>query len=230
MILVVLTRLISAQPPLSAIADCKCVFLDVGSNLGVHVRKLYDPNLYERSPYTAVFEDEFDDKCERKNVCSVAFEPNPRHHFRQQLLARHNTKRGRRTWTFPNAVGPPTGWLSFGVGKSEQHEDWAFGLDASGQRVDVFSISLSDFVARFLKPEQHIVMKMDIEGAEHTVLEDMMERHTLERIDTLTIEFHKAKGVKYGLRFWKAYMNSRSQRLLLLDDETNLHDGVPLER
>jgi FkbM family methyltransferase len=48
------------------------------------------------------------------------------------------------------------------------------------------------FLSRYRK-QDYTVMKMDIEGAEYSVLVDMIERDSLRRIDELRIEFHGQK-------------------------------------
>ena len=62
---------------------CYHVYLDVGSNIGIQVRKLFEPNLYTNASLLEVFDAYFgpiDDKGERHDtVCAVGFEPNPHH-------------------------------------------------------------------------------------------------------------------------------------------------------
>jgi hypothetical protein len=62
---------------------CYHVYLDVGSNVGIQVRKLFEQKLYPNAKILAVFESYFgpaDDKGNRQEtVCAVGFEPNARH-------------------------------------------------------------------------------------------------------------------------------------------------------
>ena len=62
---------------------CYHVYLDVGSNIGIQVRKLFEPGLYPDAPVLKVFDDHFgpvEYKGRRQDtVCAVGFEPNPRH-------------------------------------------------------------------------------------------------------------------------------------------------------
>ena len=59
---------------------CYYVYLDVGSNVGVQVRKLFEPYLYPNAKFLDVFNEEFGPFEERKkHVCAVGFEPNPHH-------------------------------------------------------------------------------------------------------------------------------------------------------
>ena len=222
---------------------CACVFLDVGSNVGVHVRKLYEPGRYNRSPYTGIFEKVFGQNgCgNRDAVCSVAFEANPAHHLRQQMLVRHNQQRSRNAWAVNAAVGPPTGWLTFQSGYASgetiaDHEAWGFGLNTkngSGPHAEVYAISLSQFVLRYLHRPQLVLMKMDIEGGEYAVLDDMVESGAVKFIDTMTAEFHRGamSPQDYGdqKRTWKAKLAAHGCTLEMIDDESDLHDPVPLQ-
>ena len=66
---------------------CHHVYLDVGSNIGVQIRKLYEPEKYPKAPIHSIFDENFGDFDERRKyypgnlsfVCAVGFEPNPRH-------------------------------------------------------------------------------------------------------------------------------------------------------
>jgi hypothetical protein len=82
--------------------NCHHVYMDVGSNIGVQMRKLYEPHLYDRPdprlpdlisyfksaeiaaqvnaspPVLPVF-DQYFGRAPRCHVCSIAVEPNPRH-------------------------------------------------------------------------------------------------------------------------------------------------------
>ena len=52
----------------------------MGSNVGVQVRKVFEPYLYPKAPMLDVFNREFGPIEERKKrVCAVGFEPNPNH-------------------------------------------------------------------------------------------------------------------------------------------------------
>jgi len=66
---------------------CLHVYLDLGTNRGVQVRKLYEPSLFPLAPIHATFnkffgEAEFRDAAD---ICTVGFEPNPAHeeHLKQ---------------------------------------------------------------------------------------------------------------------------------------------------
>ena len=59
---------------------CRHVFLDVGSNIGMHVRFLFEPHLYPKAHVArAFFQEKFGPEASRDNrdYCVFSFEPNP---------------------------------------------------------------------------------------------------------------------------------------------------------
>ena len=60
---------------------CYHVYLDIGSNVGVQVRKLFQPELYPGSRVLKVFDETFGKPNERNysEICTIGVEPNPQH-------------------------------------------------------------------------------------------------------------------------------------------------------
>ena len=62
---------------------CYHVYLDVGSNVGIQIRKLYEPHLFTDPipPVEECFTRMFGSPEERnmKEICTFGFEPNPAH-------------------------------------------------------------------------------------------------------------------------------------------------------
>ena len=60
---------------------CLHVFIDLGSNRGLQIRKIYETHLFPLAPILPLYERYFGVPEERKlqEICSVAFEPNPKH-------------------------------------------------------------------------------------------------------------------------------------------------------
>lgn len=53
------------------------------------------------------------------------------------------------------------------------------------------TVRLVDFI-NYLNPEDHsIILKLDVEGAEYSILEDMRQSNTFSKIKKLYIEFHE---------------------------------------
>jgi FkbM family methyltransferase len=58
------------------------------------------------------------------------------------------------------------------------------------EKVQVPKIDLSDWMIKNLSEEDHVILKMDIEGAEYDVLEKIIEAGALKFINRLYIEWH----------------------------------------
>lgn len=61
-------------------------------------------------------------------------------------------------------------------------------------KIEVESISLSDFIEKKLQNRQVDLLKMDIEGAEHQVLNKIIEEGQLNLFDELILEYHHNIG------------------------------------
>ena len=57
------------------------MYLDIGSNVGVQVRKLYEPELYPGSSVFKIFDNAFGAPNERNysDICTIGIEANPDH-------------------------------------------------------------------------------------------------------------------------------------------------------
>ena len=93
---------------------CFHVFLDVGANIGVHGRFLFEPEKYPRA-HTAksIFDSEFGSDRDNRDICSFEFEPNPAH--RPKLEAKSNAYRamGWRYEYIQAAAGDFNGYIRF---------------------------------------------------------------------------------------------------------------------
>ena len=65
--------------------NCTAAYLDVGTNTGVQLRKLFEPHKYPGAPVLNIFETVFGG-ASRCNVCAIGVEPNPRHAERLRTL------------------------------------------------------------------------------------------------------------------------------------------------
>ena len=85
------------MPP--ALGDgCGHIYLDIGSNLGVQVRKLFEPLHYPGAPALRLFDKLFGDvDARRANTCAFGFEALPAHMPRLRQIATCHTGRGWRT-------------------------------------------------------------------------------------------------------------------------------------
>ena len=74
------------------------------------------------------------------------------------------------------------------AGSTIMKEKTSGDLDSNPIRVEC--IDLSRFIEKSFKPEDEIILKLDIEGAEYQVLNKMIEDGTMSYIDQLFIEWH----------------------------------------
>ena len=111
---------------------CKHVYLDVGSNIGVQIRKLYEPELYPGSSILKVFDEYFGSNIttRRREVCAMGFEPNPHHMERLTMLKARYNALGWRTDFMLEAAGyrDGTAELFFDMVGKRNHSEWAAGL------------------------------------------------------------------------------------------------------
>lgn len=194
---------------------CTYVYLDVGSNIGVQIRKLFEPEKYPGAPVLEIYDEVFGkDRHNRTDICAVGFEPNVHHTAHLKALEDSYTAKGWRVKIFTEtAVSTEDGTAEFffdAWATPEQHE-WGASLipwqgdmkkpptEGGGRhKSTVRTLDLSNFVLKYIAEpvDTHgavartVVMKMDIEGAEHLLLPHMIITGALCHIDVLFAEYH----------------------------------------
>ena len=201
---------------------CKHVYLDVGTNVGVQLRKLYEPAKYPKAVNThSTFAKYFeaDRPC---GVCAIGIEPNPHHkHKLSQLQLRYRAA-GAGILILHAAASDADGVAKLALGHETKKDPWEdlgasaseawAGLKRVGNpkqlTVPVRAVDLSRIIHtihRYLvandvgavprSPRQgKIVMKLDIEGLEFAVLPSLIRSQALCTLDAIRIEWHG--------RFW----------------------------
>lgn len=107
-----------------------------------------------------------------------------------------------------HAETPPDSLKSDGAGSSLiDLDEWTPksisnpGVGDFDKSYSVGCISLSSFILSNFATAEKIVLKLDIEGAEFDVLEDLIKTGAVKRIDDLYVEFHewamKSKTKRY---------------------------------
>ena len=119
--------------------NCTHVYLDVGSNIGVQVHKLYEPSKFLGAPVLKEFERYFGaaDTVDRCRTCTVGFEPNPRHTDRLVQLEANLTRAGAPVLILHAAASVQAGEISFmvpaaGAASNTASEDWGAHVDRPG--------------------------------------------------------------------------------------------------
>jgi len=196
-----INRFIAQSKDLLSTPTCQNVYIDLGTNRGMQLRKLYEPELYPKGDMHKLFNKFFGGESYNKTqVCSFGFEPNRFHADRLQ-----NLSRGYNIMGYPNviftetAVGSKHGNLSFFVEPpNSQTHQWGssiFNYKAGLTEVEVALFHISHFIktqviSRVLPiPNQpaSVLVKMDIEGAEYDVLSNLLQHGTVCGIDGLYI-------------------------------------------
>ena len=130
----------------SSLADgCLNVFLDIGGNMGVQARRLFEPKRYRLKkrpvppmpgfchPMALEFSIAFPERPQdHRDVCVIGFEPNPGHHARLRELAERYTLLGFRTTYIFSAVGTRNGTSTLAVPQSNIVEGGAQLWQPSG--------------------------------------------------------------------------------------------------
>ena len=96
---------------------CEAAYLDVGTNIGVQIRKLYEPQLYPNATVLPLFDRLYG--AERCRVCVLGFEPNARHAPRLDGLQSYLTRSlGVRAHIFRAAASDADSTATFAMPKA----------------------------------------------------------------------------------------------------------------
>lgn len=85
-------------------------------------------------------------------------------------------------------------------------------MDPDGDTyLNVNSLRLSDFI----KSQNHklIVLKLDVEGAEYAILDDLLKTNVIDRVEKLYVEFHSKLYTKSRLSFFMKKENELTSSL-----------------
>eukprot|EP00977_Amphora_coffeiformis_P007432 scaffold1605_cov158-Amphora_coffeaeformis.AAC.15 len=188
---------------------CYHVYLDVGANIGIHSRFLYEPEKYPSAGLPLkIFNDEFGNPTVRDNrdFCVFEFEPNPNH--RAKLQANQDAYRamGWRYHVHNVAASDRQGNMTFYHQGDDKYNEWGFSLvkrEPNSKEEVVPMIRLSDWIKNELigriiptttygnyEGGPKVVMKTDIEASEYAVLPDLMMSGALCEVNVAFGEFH----------------------------------------
>jgi len=175
---------------------CEQVFLDIGSNIGNHVRFLFEPQLFPRADYPKHFARYFSQPA-TKHTCAVGFEANPSHWRRLDQISSAYTKKGWPTKFLHKAVSDKDGFVKFYRQGDENYNEWGFSIQDThrSKRTSVLipTVDLGEWMRRYIRPTQTVLMKMDIEGSEYVVLSNLLLKSgsiVCSSVRVITIEYH----------------------------------------
>jgi hypothetical protein len=195
---------------------CRYVFLDLGSNIGIHVRFLYEPYLYSRQPYSShVFDLHFPVLRNRTDVCAVGFEPNIRHEARLNNLHRYYGQWGLRAYWIISAVSDYMGTTEFAHQGDVNENEFGFqkhGIGIHEKRdvgapdmITVQVTNITEFILTTVRgrkipekllesdPVPAVIVKMDVEAEEKVILPALFRTDAICEIKEITMEWHFKK-------------------------------------
>jgi len=202
---------------------CHHVFIDAGSNKGVHGRWVYEASKYKEARAPKKFFDPMlgDELSRRKSTCVFAFEPNPVHAEHQRATEKAYQAMGWRYHFMPFGVGTENGTLAFYHNRRSTYglidEERSFSMlnkDQNGGYITAenpnppLQVPVLDFAAfvdeQIVKrklPENSpsswmkpvALIKMDIEGAEFALLPHMFATGALCKVQIFG-ELHPNDG------------------------------------
>jgi FkbM family methyltransferase len=179
---------------------CAHLFLDVGANVGVNARFLYNASAFPQSRIMVPLMDEVFG-VRRDHVCYRGFEANPLHRARLEKLQAQFHDRDMQVMN--TAVGISNGTVTFYSEKTRSEKKsnfWSFRRHPiSGSKgVTLAQINFPEWFDRHVPRDAKVLMKMDIEGTELELLSAMLFRGQLcSGIHTVTIELHYKIGHKF---------------------------------
>lgn len=231
----------------SAADECHHIYLDFGSNVGIQIRKLFQPELYpaQGESILPVFERYFGPaELRRSNVCAFGAEPNPAHIPRLVALQNAYNKQGWRSKIYTRTgVGEAEGWLAVtteGLAPDDVLSGGARLFPRPGIKAeDPDAVFVLDFPAFFRhamlgrkQPEAcaaapgRVVMKVDIEGMDEGLLGALLRRGLLCHIDYLYVE-HATKELA-AMFTWSLRQAGCTTTIVQMDDEGYSFSDFPL--
>jgi hypothetical protein len=211
---------IKAARELLQSGKCNHVYLDMGTNVGVQIRKLYQPLSYTKSYVWPPIWNSFFGKYDiitnnRSDVCAFGFEPNPLHNKILNKTENFYQKHGFNVIIFrETAISTSYGNASFIRDFSSDPKNLEFGgtMFDYGQgnssqikqsSYDVFTLDIARFLGIEIAKRKgqtsnsRTIAKMDIEGGEYTVLPTMLtQSDSLCSIAYIGIEWHRNMDLK----------------------------------
>eukprot|EP00929_Paragymnodinium_shiwhaense_P102354 TRINITY_DN65568_c0_g1_i1.p1 TRINITY_DN65568_c0_g1~~TRINITY_DN65568_c0_g1_i1.p1 ORF type:complete len:369 (-),score=58.39 TRINITY_DN65568_c0_g1_i1:546-1652(-) len=197
--------------------DCYHVFVDAGSNKGVHGRFLFEPEKYPDNNVSHIYDEWFgtDRRSSAFPVCVFAFEPNPHHVPSQEAIVQAYGKMGWR-YTFINkGVSDSDGSITFwpnSCGGRGRNVFEGFSIinrcnapARKSKKIDVIAFAewLQQHVVQRRLPQgaqarrPRVVLKIDVEGLELPILVRLLATGVLCHVDFTFLELHRWSSVSH---------------------------------
>ena len=187
-----------------ALAECPMTYLDFGSNVGNWVSALFS-NRSRIGHLNNVF-GSFSSR-RKRNICAWGFEPNPSHHKQLRSVQAKLRRHSPHVHFFHAAIASSNGEANFWSDNDYRANEWGSSLLNYTNTMDqkptavVQTIGLSWLLDMHVAAHntRRVVIKMDIEGAEYTVLPNAIES-ICRTVDVLLLERHD----RFFTTRWKA--------------------------
>ncbi len=219
---------------------CRHVYVDMGTNIGHQIRKVYQPDLYPDNPTEAIFANHFGEH--RDSVCAFGFEANPVHENRLKLLEKSFQTWGKRVYIFTSTVVSTTcsNVTFYEDPGAKAHNQWGASLTTATiadkkhltsvtvPAIDMAQWLFDEVLDRTIPPgtlSPSIVMKSDIEGHDMTVLSHLLARGILCHISLVYGEHMTSEWIAATTNILQ--LANCSTELKSLDDESG-DDSLPL--
>ena len=155
---------------------CEHIYLDMGTNIGVQIRKLYQPEGYPTAkvlPYFDKFYGKVSKTFRRKNVCAIGFEANEVHTSHLIKLQDSYNKVGYPVVIFTDAaVSTEPGTIKFFHDQNAKPEFHEWGASAFHEMTanGNFSLSLAIDIDHFLHNVKSHWIKSSSYNGNHSVM------------------------------------------------------------
>jgi len=239
---------VASDEPLAK--GCSLVYLDIGSNIGVQVRKLFEPHKYPGAGILPYFDQYFGNADFRKQpfektgLCAFGFEANPRFLGRLRTVQdAYKAQEWRTEFVAPRIISDVDDQnITFYIDHDQGVNQWGSSItpwQGTGKmaEVTVKTLDLANWIEKELLPASPkvVLAKMDIEGSEYLVVPRLAGKNFLcENVwDAVNIEWHG--GMNPTNRTFADIQNDISAqtcgfktKFKDMDDESYFNDGQPL--
>jgi hypothetical protein len=201
----------------------------MGTNIGIQIRKLYEPHLYPNAPVLPLFQEIFGNHS--NEVCSVGFEANPLHNNYLKDFENYCLKRNWRVKIFTSTAISiiETNLTFYTEPGNEGNNQWGASLEADSKKtkITIPSINIVSWFRKIVLERKippgfalsRIMLKSDIEGHDSLVMANLILSGVYCSIDLVYGE-HLSEEFKNAVSLLQRSSNSCKTKLLLIDDES----------
>ena len=221
----------------------KKIFLDCGSNIGQAMTQFakthsidhtWKVHMFEPNPKCYERLSQFESESTTLHKCAVSDNSEP-----QKLNIAYCCHEKDWVGGETNILASDNTWMDFFKG-SKDHVFTSESSELAYPKVnpnlnkniiqekclEVPCIRLVDFIQDNFKPEDFIVLKLDIEGCEFAVLDDMITTGVIDYISEIFIEFHERFMSPSEIRLEQEGVTHKSQWYIDRFIEKNIKYGV----